>query len=122
MLRCSGLYETVSRISWMRRSSPTSTHSIEVASDARATPFTTSAGAKSPPMASTAITGIAFPSAPSCATDYKRPRRSCRTAGEPSPQRADIDAVLERLAAVDQQHGDLVTVCRDERRVRIDVD
>src|SRR5437667_12348973 len=41
----------------MRRSSPTSRQSMSVASETWATPFTTSSGAWSPPMASTAMVG-----------------------------------------------------------------
>src|SRR5437868_14521357 len=42
----------------MRRSSPTSRVSMSVVSEICATPFTISSGARSPPMASTAIAGI----------------------------------------------------------------
>src|SRR5436309_7541251 len=58
MAMCSGLYETPSSTFWMRRSSPTSRHSMSVASETWATPCTTASGAWSPPMASTAMVGM----------------------------------------------------------------
>src|SRR5207245_11377961 len=99
------LYETRSRTLWMRRSSPTSRHSMSVASETWATPCTTASGAWSPPMASTAMMGMlgALP----------------RQAG---PQRARIDAHGERLPSVDREHRDLVAVRGHEGRVRVHVD
>src|SRR3989442_3988774 len=58
MAMCSGLYETPSSTFWMRRSSPTSRHSMSVASETWATPCTAASGAWSPPMASTAMVGM----------------------------------------------------------------
>src|SRR5689334_90123 len=128
MLMCSGLYDTDSRTFWMRRSSPTSTHSIAVASEARATPFTTSSGAKSPPIASTAITGMPRPPRARASEHYRRrpalprPSASARSTRQPPPQRRRVDAVLERLATVDDEHRNLAAVGRLERGIATDVD
>src|ERR1051325_8788383 len=89
----------------MRRSSPTTRHSMSVVKDTWATPFTTSSGAWSPPMASTAIVG----------TSGGLPR-------EARAQRRGVDAVLEGLAAVHAEDGHLVPVGRRERRVAVHVD
>src|SRR2546426_12414210 len=89
----------------MRRSSPTTRHSMSVVSETCATPFTTSSGAWSPPMASTAMVG----------TLARLPR-------EARAQRRGIDAVLERLAAVHAEDGHLLTVFGDERRIPVHVD
>src|SRR5206468_6362877 len=100
-----GLYETPSSTLWMRRSSPTSRQSLSVASETWATPFTTSSGACSPHMASTAmvVTLLGLP----------------RQAGA---QRGRIDTYGERSPPVDREHRDLVPVRRRERGVRVDVD
>src|SRR5207244_11642575 len=105
MAMCSGLYETPSSTFWMRRSSPTSRHSMSVASETWATPCTTASGAWSPPMASTAMVGMLG--------------ALTRQAG---PQRARIDAHGERLPSVDPVHRDLVAVRGREGRVRVHVD
>src|SRR6266481_2654728 len=104
MAMCSGLYETPSSTFWMRRSSPTSRHSMSVASETWATPCTTASGAWSPPMASTAMVGM-----------LALPRQA-------HPQRAGIDAHGERLPSVDREHRDLVAVRGREGRVRVHVD
>src|SRR5207247_6176283 len=76
-----------------------------VASEPWAAPFTTSSGAWSPPMASTAMVG----------TLGALPRQA-------RAQRGRIDARRERLPSVDRQHRDLVAVRGREGRVRVDVD
>src|SRR4029453_7698135 len=101
----SGLYETPSSTAWMRRSSPTSRHSMSVVRETWATPLTTASGASSPPMASIAMVGTL-----------------CRLPGEARAQRGHVDAVLERLPAVPGEDGALRAVRGDERRVGVDVD
>src|SRR5579862_4059618 len=117
-----------SRIRWICRSSPTSRHWMSVLSDACATPLTISSGAESPPMASTAIVGMAHGKHGSeglmpCQFRSRTPRgrepaasdprldkianRLSDLAIQPPPQLALADTVLERLTSVHHQHRDL---------------
>src|SRR5665811_1946321 len=95
---------------------------MSVSREASATPFTTSSGAKSPPIASTAMIGIR--------QNRLSTFRSARSRGHPSAAfcnqaLAELvfdDTVLEGLAAVDKEHRNLRTELRFEIGISGDVD
>src|SRR5579862_7483585 len=87
---------------------------MSVVSEICATPFTISSGARSPPMASTAIVGIGSLLARSGALPW--------LAGEARAEGALVDAVLEGFAAVHAEDGDFGAVLGGEFRVGVHVD
>src|SRR5215471_14442533 len=90
----------------MRSALPTRTIWMSDSSDVFATPRTTSSGAKSPPIASTAIFGISSPPPRALQAVHQLPARQAK---------------LERLAPVHFHHGDLVSVPRGQRRIAVHV-
>src|SRR5262247_3175829 len=116
----------------IRVASPTSTHSISVCSETSATPCTIATGACCPPIASTAIAGIGgehtgrgFGGSSGVAAAEPRapaPQRRTPPLGAQAPaQLGRRHPVLEGLAAVDQEHRDLVGVAGLQAGIGVDV-